>query len=592
MFKKLLSILLVLFLVQGGAAFAQSGPQTITLKPGFNFISFTNTPPALASELKAQYSFIDDIYYYSPAAGSFLTISEDTLTKLALGKGYIIRSQAGGAVTISGSASGALGNINLKAGFNLAGFSKAPGAVKFTTLITGSSVIESMYKWNASSGSFIQVTRTGGASDGIDPTVTAGQSYFIKVSEDTTFSVDGSAVTVGGAGFPVKLINNSAAYKAAETYIAIIGQDTSHNHYYYDLKLQDMRICTDDVTGASYCFLLSDLESAGANAYKYLHPFKNTASCRVYIFFKNKGHFAVHKSTDPKSAYYNQYDPLGGFMEPAQSNASLDKFTVFDKFELTCDGKSVWLNTTMVDFISIPFNLKFDCDNSVRGFDGVTTQQLFDMFTSRTDKWKNAVVYDGNNNIMRVLAPNQDENKNDEFGSLQSAIDNGWEYYRNRELTFSFGGYNYKGVLQTQETSVDKGSFIFTVLAGSKSDVGETCKIPKPSSFVVYKCADAPLANDGSDAHKNLTACIGSALNRGVFCSSDWGKITDFYVTTTQNAGQYNVYSKLLHEKALNGLVYGFPYDDHFGKDSTQNKSYADAQKGVTVTIPAMPSLK
>ena len=66
----------------------------------------------------------------------------------------------------------------------------------------------------------------------------------------------------------------------------------------------------------------------------------------------------------------------------------------------------------------------------------------------------------------------------------------------------------------------------------------------------------------------------------------------NFYKTNTINAGQFNVYAQILHEKAIGGRVYGFAYDDIHGKDTTCTKSYIDARKGVVITLPKMPAVK
>jgi hypothetical protein len=66
----------------------------------------------------------------------------------------------------------------------------------------------------------------------------------------------------------------------------------------------------------------------------------------------------------------------------------------------------------------------------------------------------------------------------------------------------------------------------------------------------------------------------------------------DFYKTNTINTGQFNVYAQILHEKAIGNRVYGFAYDDFYGKDTTGTKSYADARKGIVITLPKMPAVK
>ncbi|EKD69406.1 MAG: hypothetical protein ACD_47C00137G0002, partial [uncultured bacterium] len=101
----LLAALISLFLCFYYDASAQTLTQTITLRPGFNFIGFTNTPstatPAQFKQLDA--AAIEDIYLFSAAAGSFLSMSEGSLTSLAAGKGYIVKSISSANVTLNSS---------------------------------------------------------------------------------------------------------------------------------------------------------------------------------------------------------------------------------------------------------------------------------------------------------------------------------------------------------------------------------------------------------------------------------------------------------------------------------------------------------
>lgn len=379
-------------------------------------------------------------------------------------------------------------------------------------------------------------------------------------------------------GFPVTIINNSSVYKTEEIYLAIIGQDKSGNHYYFDNGdgYKKMRIVTDNQAGDKFCFPIGGIKALGPNKFQYIHPFENTVSCRVYVFFKNRGHFKV-----------NNGDAKAGLAEPSHMNE--DKYTIFDKFELTCDGSLVYLNTTVVDFIGIGFTLKFDNDGIEKGFQVACNDELAAPFLSRTDSWKNAVIKDAKGNIMRVLSPNQIENS---FGSLDEAINAGWSHYSTNELEIKYN-WTYKGRVHTAEGEL-KNHFVFNVTAGA-GNVGDTYDVSfKPSSFTVFKCDGDPLSNDGSKttvAQRNLHACICAALNRGVFCNKDWGASKDYYADSALNAKQYNLYSKMLHDKAMNGLVYGFPYDDHYGKDPTFKKTYKEAKTGVTVSIPKMPAL-
>ena len=104
--KKILFILRLIIAiaiaVNPELAFAEV--QSISLKSGFNFISFTVKPSITPQNLKIQNPAIEDIYLYSAAAGSFLSVNEGALTSFGIGKGYIIKSNSQFSINIEGEA--------------------------------------------------------------------------------------------------------------------------------------------------------------------------------------------------------------------------------------------------------------------------------------------------------------------------------------------------------------------------------------------------------------------------------------------------------------------------------------------------------
>ena len=204
--KVLIAIAIVMIFTVN--AFAET-VQNIILKPGFNFISFTADIAITPLQLKALNSAVADVYLYSVNAGGFLSLSEGTLTSLSKGKGYIVKIGGSSNVTfdVSGGPLAVIGDINLKAGFNLIGFSKVPIATTFVQLMNVSSAVKGMYKWSPVAGSFIQVIKNDSGVpvliDGVDPGIKAGESYFINMSSDTTINYDASSIVIGGASIPI-----------------------------------------------------------------------------------------------------------------------------------------------------------------------------------------------------------------------------------------------------------------------------------------------------------------------------------------------------------------------------------------------------
>jgi len=201
MFKKF-TLSLILILLSASSLLAMD--HTLALKPGFNFVSFKTAVSLSPSQFKALDSSIEDIYLFSAAAGSFLSANEGTLSSLAAGKGYIVKNSASSniSVTVSGGELSSIGNIALKAGFNLVGFSKVPAeSVSFTQLMNSYADITGIYKWSPAAGSFIQVLRNESGQpvplDGADPKFAAGESYFINMKAASAINYDGASIVVG-----------------------------------------------------------------------------------------------------------------------------------------------------------------------------------------------------------------------------------------------------------------------------------------------------------------------------------------------------------------------------------------------------------
>ncbi|HOT75355.1 MAG TPA: Ig-like domain-containing protein, partial [Candidatus Wallbacteria bacterium] len=185
--KLLLALIFTLTLFIEG--FAQTQNHILNLREGFNFVAFNVKPSITPSQVLGQNISIDDIYAYNASAGSFISASEGALTLLNSDKGYIVKTKASTNVIITGEVmvSNELA-IPIKTGFNLIGISRTPVLSKFSDLLNKYPQIIGMYKWNAASGTFIQVLKNNTGEiellDGVDPAIASGQAYFINASED------------------------------------------------------------------------------------------------------------------------------------------------------------------------------------------------------------------------------------------------------------------------------------------------------------------------------------------------------------------------------------------------------------------------
>ena len=205
----ILSIFIFLQILIIKPSFAEESRQIVNLKQGYNFISFTITPNLSPIELQKKYQAIEDIFFYNASAGSFVSLSDGALSLFKVGKGYIIKSSELTELEIIGTEVNVVGNIILKKGFNLIGFSKMPESIKFKSLMERANLLCGIYKWNANSGCFIQVIRNQSNNlpellDGVDPDLAAGQAYFLNMLNETTLNYDSAEINIeNGVSLPV-----------------------------------------------------------------------------------------------------------------------------------------------------------------------------------------------------------------------------------------------------------------------------------------------------------------------------------------------------------------------------------------------------
>ncbi len=194
-------IISTLLMISAIPAYAQIN-QSIELKEGFNFVSLTVTPQDSLSTFLSANTQIEDIFLYSPAAGTFLSVSDNSITAISAGKGYIFLSKNKSSINIAGEALPNINDIKLTEGFNLIGFSKVPENITFYELMSKYSFITGLYSWSPIAGTFISVVRnTSGVIeklDDSDPSITAGKSYFFYVTKNTVINYDGTSIILDG----------------------------------------------------------------------------------------------------------------------------------------------------------------------------------------------------------------------------------------------------------------------------------------------------------------------------------------------------------------------------------------------------------
>lgn len=309
---------------------------------------------------------------------------------------------------------------------------------------------------------------------------------------------------------------------------------------------------------------------------------------------------------------------------PNIGNPSDPSFNViYDKFEISflpTDGFP-YIDITNVDFFCVPLQLQEKLPNgTTNGPKGFSTsrKEIFKSFSDglkgnwakiiQTPKDKDTGE---NKDTIRIIAPNKALVSNDvldndfDASSFQNYIGAVWDYYaegkgKSIEVDMSEiakANPGYEGVVF--EGKVKNGKFVF-----SEKNPSGTAKpsisFDKPSGSnqikgSVFGCANlfaAPNNTPQSVPAKNL----GAAFNVGILAHPDikdntlflmppatktqdknWKTYKGenvFYTNTMKLADGstlncYNVYSKYIHENAIDSDDYGFAFDDVTQSDST-----------------------
>ncbi|WP_440959060.1 beta-1,3-glucanase family protein [Oceanicaulis sp. LC35] len=225
----------------------------------------------------------------------------------------------------------------------------------------------------------------------------------------------------------------------------------------------------------------------------------------------------------------------------------------WDFVELNCatpasNGKSVcFCNTTNVDFFSLGIAIKgrtADDTYSTFGLDLSGSTPVADLINDLKNLPPDyaAGYMEQSGAVLRFLAP--DMAFTDKADDLDTAIDAGFTHYETHALTFEVGAVSY-----------------------SAKTVNDALEFSSPSAFTINKpttleviASTGPLDVAGQSVEiQNAQKYIAAALNRGVFTETgDWDKPSRWYPGNVQS----NQYSQTLHQHFIDGVCYGFSFDD------------------------------
>ena len=252
-----------------------------------------------------------------------------------------------------------------------------------------------------------------------------------------------------------------------------------------------------------------------------------------------------------------------GLVEPAPwvaSDANANVLYDWTEFaRASSAGNGIFINTTTVDMFSIPLTVSVTSSAGVTQTQGIPGNRtgIFNAVTALGAPWSSLITTRSSDGLpLRVLAPVH-AIANGSFSStyLDAYITAVWSYYATHTLTVQTSLGNFTGT-----TSGNNWAF----KNASGSVIGT---LTKPTTSDAFACAGGtqPQGQPNETAILAVGARVCAAFNRATLSTAS-RVMFDTQPTTdaTQFYGQAasNLYSKTMHANSLNGLAYGFSYDD------------------------------
>ena len=252
-----------------------------------------------------------------------------------------------------------------------------------------------------------------------------------------------------------------------------------------------------------------------------------------------------------------------GLVEPAPwvaSDANANVLYDWTEFARASNGgNGIFINTTTVDMFSIPLTVSVTSTAGSTQTQGIPGNRsgIFSAVSALGAPWSSLITTRSSDGLpLRVLAPVHGI-ANGTFTSsyLDSYISAAWSYYASHTLTVQTSLGNFTGTTSGNNWAFrDAGNNVIGTLT-------------KPSTSDVFACSGGtqPQGQPNETAILAVGARVCAAFNRATLSTAS-RVVSDTQPTTnaTQFYGQTasNLFSRTMHANALNGLAYGFSYDD------------------------------
>ena len=340
-------------------------------------------------------------------------------------------------------------------------------------------------------------------------------------------------------------LNNLTGGKYANNkiYYCILGYNTNNQLVYVDKNgnqnlatLDKNTIPKGDRMCADICYTLEE------SNFVYM---PDIISGRMYIGYGEQVYITFNQAADGRIGYAGP--DLNNPTDPNQD-------VLFEFLEFTIKNKEYWGNTSRVDYFTFPIVTR------LFGYDGYDGGQYYDKYDRTVgdvgtrdelfNAYKNEVPTEFKTLVTdkRIMAPcKMTFNEGQIYGNyFDNYVNEFWSKYTNEDLVFTCDAGTFRG-------RVSGDAMHFTADGDS-------------STYYVYKPTTQDVLegkgnfNRGSSRELVIEAQLCAAFNRGVATQpNNFNNEAQYYQNSVAN-----FYAGFFHRHAIDGLAYGFCYDDVF----------------------------
>ncbi len=375
----------------------------------------------------------------------------------------------------------------------------------------------------------------------------------------------GTTGSTGGSGFNytiypgyvgVDLINNThGAFSDGQVYVEVLAIDPATNVFSWlkpDGTITKVNAADNDGPG--------HLTKNGQNYPNYSFTLAQSKLLKLPQMYSGRIYISLGSPV---------YIPIigSGYAGPNPQNTADPNIDVhYDWYEFTYNGSGIYINTTQVDDFGLP--LLLDVYGANRTFHQQTG--ITETVAQIDSEWKSELPAEFASTPIsnyRILSPAKTT-----FGAGQANgtyfdgyINQTWIYYASNPLNLTLGTRSFTGT-----TSGNTFNFNEVNTGNGAFQGGTSYVVGYPNTQQVLGCYGAFATGDAGNADRNqvelaIEAQMCAAFNRHVATNvSQWGTPSAYY-----QAAPANFYAAFWHRHSVNGLAYGFAYDDVAGQSST-----------------------